>query len=185
MIIRVLLIFVFSLFSAGIFAQSDKPSGNEMRPVSRQLQKIRWEMELGTAFSFIPNYGGGMNYFAAPGFSFPLKNNLSFHAGVLTGFSSRSFPVFAEQSENESNYGYTSIYGSVSYQMNEKVFFYGTGIKNIARYGMATPLSFNSFDEISFGSSIRLGRSFTIGASIHFRDYGYPVNNFSSPFFNY
>ena len=185
MFIRILLIFVFSLYSAGIFAQSDNTTGMEMKSLSARLQKLRWDMNLGTSFSFIPNYGGGMNYFAAPGFSYPLKNNISLSGGVLTGFSSRSFPVFGEQNENANKYGYTSIYGSVSYQMNENVFFYGTGIKNIANYGVASPLFFNSFDEISFGSSIRLGRSVTIGASVHFRDYSYPLNNFPSPFFNY
>ena len=181
---RTLLIFVLFLFSSGIFAQSDDIQGNTANPISRKLQKFYWDMNMGTGFSFIPNFGSGMNYYAAPGFTYPMTNRLSFHGGILTGFSIGSFPVFGDQSNRGMRSGYTSVYGSMSYQFNQNLVLYGTGIKNIASYGLLTPLSFNSFDEISIGSTLRLGNSVTIGASVHFRDYyALPVNSYTSPFF--
>ena len=182
---RILFILVLSLFSEGIFAQTSDIPGNDQKSISRQLQKIRWDMDFGAAYSFIPKFGGAMNYYASPGFTLPLTNKTSFHGGILTGFSSRTLPLFGEQNISEMRYGFTSIYGSVSYQVNPNVLFYGTGIKNIDKYGVMTPFSYNSFDEISIGSTIRLGNSITIGGSLHFRDYSMPGQTFGSPIFRY
>ena len=182
---RFIFILVLSLFSGGLFAQTSDTPGNDLKSISRQLQKMRWDMNFGAAYSFIPKFGGAMNYYAAPGFTYPLTKRASFHGGILTGFSSRSLPLFGEQSNSEMRYGFTSIYGSVSYQVNPNVLFYGTGIKNIGKYGVITPFSNTSFDEISIGSTIRLGNSITIGGSLHFREYSLPGQTFHSPIFKY
>ena len=189
MIKRAIFLFFISIFSVGTFAQSDGKPAQDVKSISRQLQKIKWDMNLGMSYSFIPGYGGAMNKYIAPGFSYPVANRVAFHGGIISGFSSPSGSIFGGQDNTKMNprysSGFTSIYGSVSYQASQNVIFYGTGVKNIARYGLMHPLSYPSFDEISIGSTIRLGNNITVGASVHFRDYQYPGNSFDTPFFNY
>lgn len=166
-----------------IYAQDQNYKLAPESNLKTQIQKLRWDMNLGMAYSFIPGYSGGMNYYAAPGFTYPIDNRFAFHGGIITGFTTSPFPLYGESAVSDINSGFTSIYGSVSYQLNQSVVFYGTGVKSIATYGPPTPFYQPGYDEISFGSSIRLGDNVTIGASVHFRDYNSAGNNFYSPFF--
>lgn len=179
---KFILIFVFSLTSFGLKAQEPGNTGSERSLVSKQLQRLKWEMNLGTSFTYLQGYGGGMNYFAAPGFTMPLDERWAVHGGIITGVS--RFPAITNsESETFAGSGFTSIYGSVSYRLSNNVIVYGTGIKNINRFGMPNPYAFPSYDEFSIGSSIRLGDNITVGASLHFRDSGSYGTGFYSPFF--
>ena len=164
-----ILLFLF-LFS-GLFAQQDYSGQASGTPINKAIQKLRWDINLGTSYTFIPGNGGGMNYYAAPGFSYPINNRFSFHGGMVAGVFTTPGFFSNENGTHKVTSGYTSVYGSLAYHLNPNVVFYGTGVKNIAAYGQMNPFFNPSFDEISFGSSIRLGNNVTIGASLHFREY--------------
>ena len=183
MIRKLSLILIAILFGLPGFSQ-DKSSGDTMSDVGRKLQKLKWEMNIGTSYSFFSNYGGAMNYYAAPGFIYPINDRFSFHGGIVTGVFSHFQAPGNESAVQAIQSGYTSFYGSVSYRLNPDITFYGTGVKSLANYGQINPFYLNGYDEISFGSTVRLGENVTVGASVHFRNYKPGVNEFSSPFFD-
>jgi hypothetical protein len=184
--VRYFYILIFLFLGYGLVAQSGDPVVNEKRSIFPKMERMKWNMNIGSMYSNMPHFGSGMSYFAAPGFTYPLKNRISVHGGIISGFSSGILPVHGDYNHSSFNSGFTSVYGSVSYQLNEKVLFYGTGIKNLARYGGHSLLMNNSFDEINFGSSIQLSKSITIGASMHIRNYSvFPSNNPSFLLFDY
>jgi hypothetical protein len=131
----------------------------------------------------MPGYGGGMSYYAAPGFSYPINKRFSFHGGMVAGVFTSPGYVQAEEGMQKVTSGYTSFYGTAAYHLNQNVVFYATGVKSIHTFGRMNPFFSPSFDEISFGSSIRLGNNVTIGASVHFREYTPMSGGYYSPFF--
>ncbi len=174
---RIIHVIILSLIFTGAFTQAGNEGMEENTPVSKVLQKMRWDMNLGTSFSFIPGYGGGMSYYAAPGFSYPVNKRISFHGGMVAGVFTTPGFADGENRTQKITSGYTSLYGTVAYHLSQNVVFYGTGVKNMATFNRMTPFYTPSFDEISFGSSIRLGDNVTIGASFHFREYNSPLQN--------
>lgn len=179
---KVISVFLMLAIFAVAFGQGEEKSGYSS--TSKALQKLRWDMNLGTSFTFMPGYGGGMNYYAAPGFYYPINKRFSFHGGMLAGVFTTPGLGHAEQGQQKVTSGYTSIYGTAAYHLNQNVVFYASGVKSIHTYGKMNPFIEPSFDEISFGSSIRLGENVTIGASVHFREYSPMSGGYYSPFFH-
>jgi hypothetical protein len=173
------IIFFLLVLSFPVFSQVGNPGKLEQR-----LQRLNWDMQLGTAFIYSPVWGSGMNYYAAPGFSMPLTKNFSFHGGVVTSVTTSPYMASPESGMQRSTSGSTSVYGTVAYRLNQNVTFYGTGVKNLVNFGPPTPFNYNSYDEISFGSTIKLGNNVTIGASVHFREYTHPGTGYYSPWFD-
>ncbi|MGC9342641.1 MAG: hypothetical protein ACP5E3_08080 [Bacteroidales bacterium] len=183
MLKKLLNISILFALSSGIFAQADYSGETTRTPTGKALQKLRWDMNLGTAFTYMPGYGGGMSYYAAPGFSYPINNRFSFHGGMVAGvYTSPGIPN-AEGAPEKVTSGYTIFYGTAAYHLNQNVVFYATGVKSIHSFGRMNPFFAPSYDEISFGSSIRLGNNVTIGASVHFREYSPMSGPNYSPFF--
>ncbi len=171
--------YILAFLAFPVFSQVE-----ESPDLTRRLQKLNWDMQLGTSFTYSPYWGSGMNYYAAPGFSYPLNERFSFHGGVISSITTTPFMPSSESGMQRGTSGSTSIYGTVAYRLNQNVTFYGTGVKNLITFGPPTPFNYNSYDEISFGSTIRLGEHVTIGASVHFREYSYPGTGFYSPYFD-
>lgn len=173
------IVFILAFIALPVFSQeAESPN------LTRRLQKLNWDMQMGTAFTYSPYWGSGISYYAAPGFNYPLNEKFSFHGGVITSVTTSPYMASSEIGMQRAASGSTSIYGTVAYRLNQNVTFYGTGVKNLITFGPPTPFNYNSYDEISFGSSIRLGEHVTIGASVHIRDYTYPGTGFHSPYFD-
>jgi len=179
---NIILAIVLAFSFSAIFAQKPVNQTKENTPMAKALQKLRWDINLGTSFMYSPGFGGGMNYYAAPGFSYPVNKKVSFHGGVVVGVMTSPGFHNTEEGFEKITSGYTSIYGTVAYRLNPNVVFYGTGVKNLATFGPMNPFYSPSFDEFSFGSSIRLGDNVTIGASFHFREYSPMNGGYFAPF---
>ncbi|MBE0656019.1 MAG: hypothetical protein IH594_19625 [Bacteroidales bacterium] len=179
----IIIIFLICNFNSGYTQEIDREFSEGRKPTSKALQKLRWDMSLGTAYTFMPGYGGGMSYYATPGFSYPINNRFSFHGGIMAGVYTSPGFVSPESGSQKVTSGFTSIYGSMAYHLNPNVIIYGTGIKSISTPGGFSPFYAPSYDEISFGSSIRLSNNVTIGASVHFREYSPFGGGYTSPFF--
>ena len=179
---NIILTLILAFSCSGIFSQLPANEPKESSTTSRVLQKLRWDMNLGTAFMYSPGFGGGMSYYAAPGVSYPVNKRVSFHGGMVAGVMTSPGFHNPEEGPEKITSGYTSIYGTVSYRLNPNVVFYGTGVKNLATFGQMNPFYSPSYDEFSFGSSIRLGDNVTIGASVHFREYSPMNGGYFAPF---
>lgn len=180
----IVLFLILALAGVKAYSQNSLEQSAEPGKLGKALQKLRWDMNLGTAYTFSPGYGGGMSYYASPGFSMPVGRKFSFHGGVTAGAVSSPALTHSEGSMQNFSSGFTSIYGTGAYHLNQNVIFYASGVKSIHTFGKINPLFNPSYNEISFGSSIRLGENVTIGASVHFREYqSIPYMNDFAPYF--
>lgn len=183
MIRRFISVLIIAFLFTGAFMRSGYSQEVNRSPISKALQKLRWDMNMGSAYTFFSGYGGGMSYYAAPGFSYPINKRFSFHGGIIAGVYTMPGFIAEQDGPQKVTSGYTSVYGSVAYHLNQNVVFYGTGVKSLASFGQQSPFFTPSFNEISFGSSIRIGNNVTVGASVHFRDYSPMSGGYYSPFF--
>lgn len=150
-----------------------------------KIKRLQFNTSLGTSFFYSGAYGTGNEFFAAPGVNYGLTPRLSLHGGVI--FSYTSF--FNPQNEAEQggspmmSFPGMSVYGSANYQINEKLSFFGTGMKHIPVFFPGEENDLNNFNNYSFslGSNYKIGRNVTIGASIHVNDRGSYYSPFSSP----
>jgi hypothetical protein len=141
--------------------------------------KLIWNGSVGLSYMFSRNFGSVSALNGSYGFSRPINSKFSFGAGVLV---TSYFPAtgFINHTESDfQNLSGLSIYGTGSYKLNERLVLYGTGIKHLVEFGADNPFFSYNFNEISFGTSLKLSNTISIGASVHFVDY--PV--YYSPFF--
>ncbi len=168
-------------------AQDDKAFTNnfpeaESLAVSKNIQRLSWDTNIGSSFFYSKAFGSGTEFFAAPQLNYGISPRLSLHGGVM--FSYTSFFGHSSLAENNRSMINTfpgmSVYGSASYQLNENITFYGTGVRHMSSFFSEDMPAFmnNSYNSFSIGSSFRLGDNVTIGASIHVND----RNKYNSPF---
>lgn len=156
-------------FQPGIlFAQDeDKISSPEMI----KLYKPQYHLNLGSSYSYFPSLGGGMNMYANPSVAVPLSKRFFVEAGILAATSKIPGLSPFEMNNSIRNFNSLAIYGSTIYQVNSKLTFYGTGIKQLMNTQLPFPLSPVNHNNFSIGSSLKLGNNITIGASVNFSDY--------------
>jgi hypothetical protein len=187
----IIIVFLFTISFMVSFAQvepgyeffEDDSMGSDIEMKSELIQpdsKFEWHGSVGAGYMYSKNFGSVNSLQGSYGFSRPLNSRFSVGAGVLV---SSYFPVtgfFNHSVSDFQNFSDISIYGTGSYQLNERIVLYGTGIKHLVEFGPDNPFSSHNFNEISIGTSLKLSNNISIGASVHFVDR--PV--YYSPSFN-
>ncbi|MCF8381609.1 MAG: hypothetical protein K9H49_18695 [Bacteroidales bacterium] len=184
------LIFTFLFFisyTVLIFGQNNEAISiydekSDTLTTTDKIKRLQYNTSIGTSFFYSGAYGSGNEFFAAPELSYGLTPRLSLHGGVM--FSYTSF--FGLQNGTEEGgapmraFPGMSIYGAANYQLNERVSFYGTGIRHMSTFIPGEKQNFVNpgYYSYSFGSTYKIGKNISIGASIHVRD----RNTYYSPF---
>lgn len=142
--------------------------------IENHTKSIQYHTNIGSSFFYSKAFGSGTEFYVAPELSYGLTPRLSFHGGLM--FSSTSF--FGPSNDMEAGPSTMmaipglSLYGAANYQLNEKLSFYGTGIRHMSNF---FPIDNNGINiqpqySYSFGSSYKIGNNITIGASIQVND---------------
>lgn len=168
--------------SEPLFYAKDSLSSAEQMDESdiKPEAKLRWNGSVGTSFIYSRNMGSFSALHGSYGFSRDLNSRFSVDAGLM---ASTYFPVSGFFNSSESgfqNLSSVSIYGTGSYKLNERLVLYGTGIKHLIEFGPDNPISSYNFNEISFGTTLKLSNSISVGASVHFVDRPYYYHPFSN-----
>lgn len=182
------LLFSFSgvlIYGQGGEVESFYNSLSDSLSTGDKIKRMQFNTTLGTSYFYSGAYGSGNEFFIAPEASYGLTPRLSFHGGIM--FSYTSFFGAPNDTEAESHTMMAmpglAVYGTANYQLNEKLSFYGTGIRHMSTFfpinneGMVIA-PHNSY---SFGSIYKIGNNISIGASIHVNDRTPYYSPFSTP----
>ena len=124
--------------------------------------QLSFHNTVGTSFTYMPKYGSITGLSFSSFLSYPLSNKFSVQGGFMVGkyFSAlRNLPF---ESSFPNTFNTLSMFGSATYQLNERLSFYGLGIKQIGGF-----IPYANFPTGSFtiGSTLNFG-SFSIGAAV-------------------
>lgn len=153
--------------------------------IENSNKPLHYHTNIGNSFFYSKAFGSGTEFYAAPELSYGLALRLSLHGGVL--FSYTSFFGLPNDLENGDSKMIPipgmALYGIANYQLNEKLSFFGTGIRHMSTFypidnnGVNIPAHYS----FSFGSNYKIGNNITIGASIHVNDRTPYYSPYSSP----
>ncbi len=156
--------------------------GQDMKNISSgeeiKLFKPKFNLNIGSSFSYLPSIGSGMNMFAAPSFSMPLSKRIFMEGGIIV--STNTLPGLPSYETNfpARNFSSLAIYGTSLYQLSPRLTIYGSAIRQLVNTKLPFPYSPMNQNSFSIGSILRLGNNITVGASVNMSDNRY----FYSPF---
>ncbi len=158
----------------------------------------KWDLTLGTGFSYSRAFGSGASVYAAPFYTLPLNDRWSLHGGVIathTTLFANGFPASLTVDRTGSgevipSYSSLSLFGAASYRLNDRLVLHGAGVKTLASYPhnppmLYHPLSSSTMDHLTVGATYQLRRNITLGASFRIQNHkGYHGLNgpYNSPF---
>lgn len=175
--ISIFIIFLSSLVSLSAFCQQTESADSlEIFNSIHIKTKPRLHYSAGSSFTYILRYGSISGLNISSFLSYPVSPKISVEAGLIAGrYYSTLKNIFPESGINNS-FNTLSVYGSASYQLNQRLTFYGTGIRQLAG---SLPLYNLPAGSLTFGSTLTFG-NFSVGAAIQMSDW----NNYysSSPF---
>lgn len=156
-----------------------------------KIKRMQYHTTVGTSFFFSPSFASGNSTYIAPELTYSLNSKWSLFGGMRFSYTQLMGQDFSEESSafNTRSFPGLSVYGGASYQLNEKLSFYGSGIRHMNNFYPNNPTGVvnESWSSYSFGSVLHLGKNVSIGASIHISEgnpYASPYrrNGFTDPY---
>ncbi|MCB8994820.1 MAG: hypothetical protein H6538_04350 [Bacteroidales bacterium] len=172
---RKIVVFLLILLFASLLKQSSaQVNGFSDSLGMHQASGVQLHYSLGSSFSYIPKFGSLTGISFSPYISYPLGPKISVQGGFILG-RYNSFPKnFGNETLINNSFNAISVYGSARYQLNERLSFYGSGIKQLS----GSPVMFNQpLSSFRLGSELNFG-NFSLGAEIQMSKW----NEFYSPF---
>jgi len=181
--LKIALAFVLSLSLLKLDGQMESDSLNPIRntrPVAETgLLRPHWNFSVGSSYYYMPGFGSALTTSIRPSVTFPLNNKLSLQGGIITGRTySSSIGLLENTYQPMGGYNSFALYGSATYQINEKMTIFGSGVKNLTEFPGNYPLRSYPPDYFNIGTQFKLGDNVTIGASFHMEE----RNPYYSPF---
>lgn len=147
--------------------QRDVPKDDKPQSPDRHnlLFHPEWHINVGSSFSYSPLFGSISGFSVTPALSMPLTSRISLTGGAMinqfgNGFMNRDLP-------NASTSGMVSVFGTASYQVNDKLLLFGSAIKHLGGHlpNAMLPFSPAFTDQFILGSELKLGDHLTVGAA--------------------
>lgn len=132
------------------------------------IEHSPWNLNttVGTSVSFMPGYGAGSSFYAAPHLDFTATKRLELHGGFIATYGVPMYNSSDSEFRNMASYANLSAFVAASYRLTDDLVIYGTGMKSMMSMGMPGFNPHLALDDISFGAAYSIG-NFTIGASFH------------------
>ncbi len=178
------------LLPVSLFAQSDDDGvanhlladslylEDNLELASKKISPWSLNTSVGTSMAFMPGYGGGSSFFAAPHLDFSATKRLTLHGGMVASYGVPIYNSPDTEFGKIASYANLSAFVAASYRLTNDLVVYGTGMKSMMSSDMPGFNSGSALDDISFGAAYTIG-NFTIGASFH----SGPTNRYNrSPF---
>lgn len=169
---KVLFTLILALFALPAFSQAGRLRGlNLQNDTVVPTNKVNYSLQTGSMF-----YGGAMSgssFYVAPSFSYAFSKKFSMQGGVMFMNNNYSFSankvfdqpdtrLFSQPSKYE-----TIVYAKGNYQVNNKLSFTGTVVKNFTdNSGMQNQSWNNNFQMMSMGMNYKLSDNITLGAGV-------------------
>ena len=129
-----------------------------------------YRVNIGSSITYFQKGVTGSNFFITPSFSMPITKKFSFEGGLIASINNLpGFPL--NENFPTQRFNNLSVFGSTIYQVSPRLMIYATGIKQISNTPLPTHFSNIPQNSFNFGSSLKLGKGLTIGASIHMSNY--------------
>ena len=139
------------------------------------------DFSVGTSFSYMPGYGSGMLFYAAPGYTLPLNDRWSLHGGLVASRYQGINSLWPGEDPWPSSFSSLALFVAGSYRMNDRLILHGTGFKQLLS-APVTPFTPYPMDSYSLGATYRIGDNISIGASVRIRNgQGYYAAPFGNP----
>lgn len=169
---KVLFTLIIALYACSAFSQTLRFRGfNDGNDTIVPQNKVNYSLETGSMF-----YGGAMKgstFYVAPSFTYAFSKKFSMQGGVMfmnNNYSYTANQVFGQPDtrlfSQPSKYE-TVVYAKGNYQVNNRLTFTGTVVKNFSdNSGMQNQSWNNNFQMMSMGMNYKLSDNITLGAGL-------------------
>lgn len=190
------ILFAVTLGCTGLLAQTAGETSAEERIALMRLQEPvtqedpvtvekrlagQWDLSVGTGAYYMPGYGSGYMFYAAPSYSLPLNDRWALHGGIIASRYQSVRPGVGTEVFLPNSISSLALYGAASYRMNERLILHGAGVKQLVS-SPVTLMTGYPVDNLSLGATFRVSRNLSIGASVHMRNgSSYGISPFYGP----
>jgi hypothetical protein len=138
----------------------------------------RWNVTVGTHFSYLGGFGSGTGFYVAPAYTLPLNARWALHGGILaSGFALWNTP--GAEYRTPATFSGLALFAAASYRMSDRLILHGSGVKQLATLPLSPMVTYPR-DNLALGATYRLGDHVTLGATI--RVMNGQQDYFGSPF---
>ncbi len=144
----------------------------------RDENRLKTGLEVGTTFSYAPDYYYGTSLYLAPRFTYMLTPKLSVSAGIALE-QGRYYPLYAGAEDNFLPMTRAFLYSRLSYYLTPRIVVYAEGystINDVARKNIGQTVPYGSYQGIDLGVNYKITDAFSIGVEMRM------TNGYYSPY---
>ncbi|MGK7394094.1 MAG: hypothetical protein ACNS62_05960 [Candidatus Cyclobacteriaceae bacterium M3_2C_046] len=150
--------------------------------VAKPMQKIRFGLNAGTSFGFMPGWGNHFNTYLSPYLSRSVNKDLTINAGISFGTTLMNnpwlFPSDNNQPLHQARMNSTSVFINGQQMIGERLLISGTAFYEKSHFMNNALGNFDS-KGVSMDFNYKVNKNFSFGAGFRFSNQNRPFNQFN------